>query len=156
MGKVKKEKSNTIIQNRKARFEYQIMEKFEAGIALVGTEVKSIKAGQVKITEAFCEISDDMELWLKQMEIAVYDFGNRFNHDPNRNRKLLMKKQEIVRLYSHLKEKGLTLIPLSLYNKKGIIKVQIAVCKGKKLHDKRQSMKERDAKMEIKRALKDY
>ena len=156
MTKVKKEKSNTIIQNRKARYEYEIMEKFEVGIALVGTEVKSIKAGQVKITEAFCEISDDMQLWLKQMEVAVYDFGNRFNHEPTRNRKLLMKKKDIVRLYSHLKEKGLTLIPLSLYNKKGIIKVKIAVCKGKKLHDKRQSMKERDAKMEIKRALKDF
>lgn len=154
MAKAKKEKSNTIVQNRKARFEYEIMDKYEAGIALAGTEVKSIKAGKVKITEAFCEISDDMQLYLKQMEVATYDFGNRFNHHPTRDRKLLMNKKEIIRIYSTLKEKGLTLIPLSLYKKKGIIKVQIAVCRGKKLHDKRQSMKERDAKREINRALK--
>lgn len=154
MSKTNKDNSNTIIQNRKARFEYEIMDKFEAGIALVGTEVKSIKAGKIKITDAYCEISDNMELYLKQMEISVYDFGNRFNHQPVRDRKLLMNKREIIRLYSALKEKGLTLIPLSLYNKKGIIKVQIALCRGKKLHDKRQSMKERDAKMEISRALK--
>ncbi len=145
--------NKTIVKNRKAWHEYEIFEKYEAGIALVGTEVKSIREGKVKIVDAYCLIDSDLQMELYEMEISPYRFGNIHNHKANRVRKLLMHKRELSRLLSKVKEKGLTLIPLSLYYKNGIVKVEVAVCRGKKLHDKRAALKERDAKMEIKRAL---
>lgn len=142
--------AKTIVRNRKAWHEFEILEKFEAGIALVGTEVKSIRDGRVKIIEAFCHISEDLQLELWQMEVSPYKFGNIHNHEAARNRKLLMHRKEIAKLLSKVKEKGLTLIPLSLYYKNGRVKVEIALCKGKKLHDKRAALKEKDAQREIK------
>lgn len=123
--------SKLIVKNRKAWHEYEVLEKFEAGIALVGTEVKSIREGKVKIVDAFCHITGEMELELHQMEISPYRFGNIHNHQANRIRRLLMHRREIARLFSQVKEKGLTLIPLSLYYKNGKVKVEIAICRGK-------------------------
>ncbi|MCP4294093.1 MAG: SsrA-binding protein SmpB [Proteobacteria bacterium] len=148
--------TGTLIKNRKAYHDYVVLEKFEAGIALVGTEVKSIRAGHVKMLDSFCQINDRYQLELHQMEITQYRFGNIFNHDPTRIRKLLMHKRQIYRLNQTVMEKGLTLIPLRIYfNARGRAKLEIGLCKGKKLHDKRQDMKEKDAKREISRALKD-
>lgn len=146
--------TKTIVRNRKAWHEYEIMEKFEAGIALVGTEVKSVRLGKVKITEAFCQIGDNLQMDLHEMEISPYTFGNINNHKTKRIRKLLMHKREINRLLSKVKEKGLTLIPLSLYFKGDKVKVEVALCRGKKLHDKRAAIKDKDAKREIERAMK--
>ncbi len=146
--------SKTIVRNRKAWHEYEILEKFEAGIALVGTEVKSVRLGKVKITEAYCNINDTLQMDLHEMEISPYTFGNIHNHKTKRVRKLLMHKREINRLLSKVKEKGLTLIPLSLYFKNDKVKVEIALVKGKKLHDKRAALKDKDAKREIDRAIK--
>ncbi len=142
-----------IVRNRKAWHEYEIMERFEAGIALVGTEVKSVREGQVKLVDAFCQI-DNYQLTLHQMEISPYKFGNIHNHETNRIRPLLMHRREIVKLFAKVREKGLTLIPLSLYYKAGRVKVEIALCRGKKLHDKRMSLKAKDDKRDMKRALK--
>lgn len=143
-----------IVRNKKARFNYEILETLEAGIALRGTEVKSIRLGKVRLTEAFCQITDTLQLEIRQMGVSVYEFGNIHNHQTDRNRKLLMHRREIVRLYSKIKEKGLTLIPLSLYLKQGRVKVEVALCRGKKVHDKRASIKEKEAKIEIRRSLK--
>jgi len=145
----------SIIRNKKAYFEYEILQKFEAGIALVGTEVKSLREGKVKIIEAFCRITDDDQLELHQLDISPYAFGNQNNHDRARVRRLLMKKPEIRRLGQQLRVKGLSLIPLSMYFTRGKVKVEIALAKGKKLHDKRASLKEKDAKREIGRATKE-
>jgi len=149
-------KQKYIVKNRKAWHNYQVLEKYEAGIALVGTEVKSIRAGKVKLVDAYCQISDDYQLDLHQMEISPYEFGNIHNHKTDRVRRLLMHKKEIVKLLSKVKEKGLTLIPLSMYYRNGRVKVELAVCKGKKLYDKRAALKERDDKREIKRAVKSF
>ena len=126
----------------------------KAGIALVGTEVKSLRQGKVKIIEAFCRITKDMELELCQLEISQYSHGNVHNHEPNRTRRLLMHKREIVKLAAKAQEKGLSIIPIAMYFKRGKVKVEIALCRGKKLHDKRQDMKEKDAQREIDRAVK--
>ncbi len=139
--------SNLIIRNKKAFHNYEILDRMEAGIALVGTEVKSIRLGRVKILEAFCRINQDYELELWQLEISPYSHGNLHNHKVDRVRKLLMHKKEIVKLAAKMQEKGLSLVPLSMYFKRGKVKVQIALAKGKKLHDKRQDMKEKDAKL---------
>ena len=144
----------TIIKNRKARFEYEILEKFEAGISLAGTEVKSLRVGRVKLADAYCQIDDRLQMDLHEMEISPCAHGNIHNHKPKRVRKLLMHKREINRLFSKVKEKGLTLIPLSLYFKSDKVKVEVALCKGKKLHDKRAALKDKDAKLEIDRAMK--
>ncbi len=144
--------NKSIVRNRKAWYEYEVFDKFEAGIALVGTEVKSIREGKVKIVDAFCHITGDMQIELHQLEISPYRFGNIHNHKANRIRRLLMHRSEIKRLFSKVKEKGLTLIPLSMYFKNGVVKVEIALCRGKKLHDKRASLKEKDAKREISKA----
>ena len=149
----KKPKQDSIVRNRKAFNEYEILERFEAGIALAGTEVKSVRDGRVKMGEAYCQISPDFQLDLVQMEISVYQFGNINNHPPARTRKLLMHKQEIARLLAKVKEKGLTLIPLRLYYKNGRVKVEIALCRGRKLHDKRLALKEKDAKRDMERSL---
>ena len=144
-----------ITTNRRARFEYEILETREAGIELKGTEVKSIRLGQINLSEGFCRISEDMQAMLQNVHIAPYDFGNRHNHDPLRPRRLLLHREEIYRLYGKIREQGLTLIPLKLYLKKGRVKLEIGLVKGKKLHDKREAIKRRDAQREVERSLRD-
>lgn len=143
-----------IIKNRKAWHEYEILEKYEAGIVLRGSETKSLRAGQVKITDSFCQITDQMELEVHQLHISPYHFATHFNHELTRRRKLLMHKKEILRLYKKVREKGLSIIPLTLYFKKNYIKMEIALARGKKLHDKRQSIKEKDIQRDVDRAIK--
>jgi len=150
------EKANTKImaRNREAYHEYFVEEEYEAGIELMGTEVKSIRAGTLNLKDAWCGIKDG-ELLLNQMHISPYDHGNRFNPDPRRVRRLLMHKREIMRLLGKVKQDGYSLIPLSVYFKGSRVKVNIGLCKGKKLHDKRQAAAERDAKRQIERAMKE-
>ena len=142
-----------IAENRKARHDYFVLESYEAGIELVGTEVKSIRNGSVNLKDSWCSI-DRGEIFVKGMHISPYEKGNIFNRDPLRPRKLLMHKKEINRLYGTLKQEGLSLIPLSLYFKDSRVKVQLGLCKGKKLYDKRADAAKRDAKREIDRNLK--
>jgi SsrA-binding protein len=140
-----------ITDNRKARHEYLIDERFEAGIALVGTEVKSCRDGKANLTDAYASIRDG-EAWLMQCHIAPYSHGNRGNHDPLRPRKLLLHRNEIERLQARVSREGMTLVPLRLYFKHGIAKAEIAVGKGKKLHDKRQASAQRDAERSMRQA----
>lgn len=144
----------TVAKNKKAYHEYFVLESFEAGISLSGTEVKSIRAGGVSLKEAWCSI-DNGEMIIKQMNISPYDHGNIFNRDPKRSRRLLLHKKEIMRLLGAVKQQGLTLIPLSVYFKGSLIKVQIGLCKGKQLHDKRAVAAKKDANRAIDRALKE-
>ena len=141
-------------RNREAYHEYFVEEELEAGIELMGTEVKSIRAGTLNLKDAWCGIKDG-EILLNQMHISPYDHGNRFNPDPRRPRRLLLHKREIMRLYGKVKQDGFALIPLSVYFKGSRVKVKIGLCKGKKLHDKRQAEAERDAKRQIERAMKE-
>lgn len=150
----KREQFKTIAQNKKARHEYFVEESFEAGIELVGTEVKSLRKGGVNLKDSWCEIKDG-EIYTRQMHISPYEQGNIFNKDPLRPRKLLMHKREIVRLSSQVATKGLALIPLSIYFKGSRVKLQLGLCRGKKLYDKRDDMAKRDAKRDIDRALKE-
>ena len=143
-----------ITDNRKARHDYFIHETFEAGIALTGTEVKSLRQGKVNLKDSFCRIENG-ELLPVGMHISPYEQGNRFNHDPLRTRKLLMHKYEILKLFGKIREKGYTLIPLNLYFKKGRVKVTVALASGKKLYDKRQALAEKEAKRDIERRMKD-
>ena len=145
--------TKTIAENRKARHDYFVLESYEAGIELVGTEVKSIRQGGVNLKDAWCSI-DKGELFVRGMHISPYEKGNIFNRDPMRVRKLLMHKREINKLYGTLKQEGLSLIPLSLYFKDSKGKVQLGLCKGKKLYDKRDDAAKRDAKREIDRNMK--
>ena len=140
-----------IAENRKARHEYFVLEDFEAGIELYGTEVKSIRAGSVNLKEAWCDIENG-ELMVKGMHISPYEKGNIFNRDPLRDRRLLMHKREIMRLFGQIKQQGLTLIPLSVYFKGSLVKVKVGLCKGKKLYDKRAAAAEKSAKRDIERA----
>lgn len=142
-----------ITENRQARHEYFILEKFETGIELTGTEVKSIRQGSVNLKDSWCSIENG-ELFIKQMHVSPYEKGNIFNRDPLRVRRLLMHKTEILRLYGKQKQDGLTLVPLSLYFKDSRVKVQLGLCKGKKLYDKRADQAKRDAKREIERTMK--
>lgn len=144
----------TIAQNKKARHEYFVEESYEAGVELVGTEVKSLRAGGVNLKDSWCEIKDG-EIFVRQMHISPYEHGNIFNRDPLWPRKLLMHRREIVRLASDLATKGLTLIPLSVYFKGSRVKLQVGLCRGKKLYDKREDAARRDAKRDIDRALKE-
>lgn len=136
------ENTKTIATNKKAFHEYFVLESFEAGISLSGTEVKSIRAGGVNLKDSWCSI-DNGELIIKQMHISPYDHGNIFNKEPKRDRKLLMHKREIMRLFGTVKQQGLTLIPLSIYFKGSLVKVQVGLCKGKQLHDKRATAADR-------------
>tara|TARA_Y100001970_G_C14110261_1_gene790465 strand:- start:415 stop:870 length:456 start_codon:yes stop_codon:yes gene_type:complete len=147
--------AKTLAKNRRARFEYEIEKTMEVGIILEGTEVKSIKAGNINITDSFCRVNDNLEVYLMNTHISHYNFGNRHNHDPIRPRQLLLHRSEIKRLYGQLKEKGLTLIPLKIYLKRGIIKLELALGRGKKLHDKRLAIKKRDAQREIEKIIKE-
>ena len=145
--------NNELVSNRKAGFSYEILETFEAGIALEGTEIKSLRAGGGSLQEAFIK-AEGSELWLYGCSIAPYKYGNLHNHEERRVKKLLMHKKEITHLQESSHVKGLALIPLSFYLKKGRVKVRIAICKGKKSHDKREAIKERDVEREIRRAYK--
>ncbi|MFI3167666.1 MAG: SsrA-binding protein SmpB [Bacillota bacterium] len=145
----------TICVNKSAGFEYFIEERFEAGIMLVGSEVKSIRSGNVSIKESFIFIENG-EMKVKNMHIAPYDKGSFFNEDPRRDRKLLMHKKEIIRLFSKIKEKGYTLVPLKMYFNSSLVKMEIGLCKGKQLHDKRNSIKEKDIKRDMERIMKNY
>ena len=147
--------AKTLAKNRRARFEYEIEKTMEVGIVLEGTEVKSIKAGNINITDSFCRVNDNLEVYLMNAHISHYNYGNRHNHDPIRPRLLLLHRSEIKRLYGQLKEKGLTLIPLKIYLKRGIIKLELALGRGKKLHDKRLAIKKRDAQREIEKIIKE-
>lgn len=144
----------TISTNKKAYHEYFVLEQYEAGISLSGTEVKSIRQGGVNLKDSWCSI-DNGELIIKQMHISPYEQGNIFNRPPKRDRKLLMHKREIMRLFGTVKQQGLTLIPLSIYFKGSLVKVQLGLCKGKHLHDKRATAAKRDADRTIDRALKE-
>lgn len=151
---MKKDKGTTFAQNRKARHEYTIEETYEAGIVLYGTEVKSIRQGKVSMKECYAAFSNG-EIFVYGMHITPYEQGNIFNSDPVRTRKLLLNKRELRKLDMDTKEKGFTLIPISLYEKNGLVKLSLALARGKKLYDKRAAMKERDAKKKIDRALKE-
>ena len=151
---MEKDSIKVIATNREARHQYFIEEEYEAGIELVGTEVKSIRAGTMNLKDAWCGIKDG-QLLVNQMHISPYDHGNRFNVDSRRPRRLLMHKREIMRLYGKVKQDGFALIPLSVYFKGSRVKVKVGLCKGKKLYDKRQSAAEADAKRQIARAMKE-
>ena len=150
-----KENFKTIAENRKAFHEYFVEESMEVGIELVGTEVKSLRKGGVNLKDAWCSIVEG-ELYVHGMHISPYEQGNIFNRDPLRVRRLLAHKREIMRLYGLLKQQGLTLIPLSLYFKGSRVKVQLGLCRGKKLYDKREDAARRDQKREAERAVKEY
>ena len=148
------ENLKTISENRQVRHEYFIIESLEAGIELTGTEVKSIRQGGVNLRDSWIEIEKG-EAYVKQMHISPYEKGNIFNKDPLRERRLLMHKREIMRLFGQVKQNGLTLIPVSLYFKGSRVKMQVGLCKGKKLYDKRASMAERDTKRTKDREIKE-
>jgi len=141
-------------KNQKAHHEYFIDETFEAGIELVGTEVKSIRAGTLSLKEAWCQIKDG-EMWIRQMHIAPYEKGNIFNKDPLRPRRLLLHKRETMRLYGKVRQDGYSIIPLAVYLKNSRVKVEIALCRGKKLYDKREDAARADAKRQMDRAMKE-
>jgi len=142
------------MRNRSAYHEYFIDAKYEAGLVLLGTEVKSIRSGRVSFNDSYCLIHDG-ELWVKSLHIAEYSHGNLNNHDPVRDRKLLLQKKEIRKIESKLKEKGYTIIPLRLFfNDKNLVKIEIGLAKGKKLHDKRETIKQKDVEREMKRYVK--
>jgi len=145
-----------LVTNRKAYHDYHILETYEAGIALAGTEVKSIREGKANLKDSFARVENG-EIFIYNMHVSPYEKGNIFNKDPLRPRKLLMHKREIMRLYGLVKEKGLTLIPLKLYlNERGKIKVELALAKGKTLYDKREDIKRKDAEREVEKAFKEY
>ena len=144
----------TIAQNKKARHDYFVEETYEAGIELCGTEVKSLRAGRVNLKDSWCSIVDG-EIFVNGMHISPYEQGNIFNRDPMRVRRLLMHKKEILKLYGTVKQTGYSLIPISLYFKDSKVKLQVRLCKGKKLYDKRADMAERSAKRDMERAIKE-
>lgn len=149
----KKKNSPPKIQNRKARHDYTIDETFEAGVALKGTEVKSIRAGKASLNEAFAYLQTG-EVWLKNMYVKPYEFGTHNNHDERRDRKLLLKKSEIREIDKYINQKGFALIPLKLYFKRGYAKILVGLGRGKKSYDKRDDIKEKDAKRELDRKIK--
>ena len=143
----------TVARNKKAYHDYFVLESFEAGIELFGTEVKSVRQGKVNLKDAWCSIEKG-EIYVNGMHISPYEYGNIFNRDPMRKRRLLMHKREINRLYGQLKQQGLTLIPLSAYFNRGRLKIQVGLCKGKKNYDKRESIARKDAEREAARELR--
>ncbi len=144
-----------IASNRKAFHDYFVLERFEAGIELFGTEVKSIRAGAVNLKDSFCTIKNG-EIFARGLHISPYEHGNIFNRDPMRPKRLLMHKREILKLNARVMQDGVALIPLSLYFKDSRVKLELGLCKGKKLHDKRDAAAERDAKRDIERAMRNY
>ncbi|HOM70439.1 MAG TPA: SsrA-binding protein SmpB [Smithellaceae bacterium] len=142
-----------IASNKTAHRDYEITDTYEAGIVLTGTEVKALRAGKANLKDSYAVVNDD-EIFLREMHVGHYEHGNRYNHDPLRPRKLLLHKREIRRLYGKSREKGLSLIPLRLYFKNSVVKVEIGVGKGKKLHDRRQDIKRREERRDISRTFK--
>lgn len=151
-GSTGKQGKQIVASNRKARHNYSILEVFEVGVALVGTEVKSLRAGQASLADAFATI-DDGEVWLRNMHIAEYHHGTWTNHAPRRNRKLLLHRRQIDTLVGKVRDGNLTLVPLSVYFTAGKVKVELALARGKQAHDKRQDLARRDAQREMTRAL---
>lgn len=149
-----KENLKTIARNKKAFHDYSVLESFETGIELFGTEVKSLRQGKVNLKDSWCSIVKG-EIFANNIHISNYEQGNIFNQDPLRVRKLLMHKKEIMKLFGEVKQSGFSLIPISMYFKGSKVKVQIGLCKGKKLYDKRADMQARDAKRDIQRAIKE-
>lgn len=143
-----------ICNNKKAYHDYFIEEKFEAGMVLQGTEVKSLRQGKANLNDSFAMVRNG-EAFLHNLHISPYDFGNRANHDPDRMRKLLLHKNEITKLFGRIREQGYSLVPLRLYFKNGMVKVEMGLAKGKKLHDKREDMKEKDMRRDVAQALKE-
>lgn len=157
--RAKKEKAQsmngrTVVSNRQASYEYFILEKFEAGVVLTGTEIKSVRAGKVQLRDAYVRVRDG-EAWLYNAHISPYEHGNRFNHEETRTRKLLLNKDEIREVKQQTEEKGMTIIPLRIYFKRGLAKVEIALARGKKLYDKRDSIAERESSRELERMIKE-
>ncbi len=146
--------NKTITENRQARHEYFVIEALEAGIELIGTEVKSIRCGGVNLKDSWCEIKDG-QIFVNGMHISPYEKGNIFNRDPRRVRRLLIHKSEIRRLFDKVRQEGLTLVPLKLYFKGSRVKMELGLCKGKKLYDKRDDMAKRQSQRDIERAMKD-
>jgi SsrA-binding protein len=144
------EKYKVVATNRKASFEYFLLEQFEAGLVLQGSEIKSIRAGQISIAEAYVDV-DGRNAWLVESHIAPYEQANRFNHDPKRKRRLLLHRREILELWDAVRQKGVTIVPTKVYLKNGRAKIEIALAKGKKLHDKRASIAKRDEERELSR-----
>jgi len=142
-----------IADNRKARFNFELFDKVEAGIVLTGTEVKSLREGRINFGDSYCTVDRHEEMWLVEAHISPYAHGNVHNHEPTRPRKLLLRKDEIRRLSMKAKERGLTIVPLRMYFSRGRVKLEIALARGKKLHDKRESIKQRDAARESMREL---
>ncbi|MHB0897722.1 MAG: SsrA-binding protein SmpB [Spirochaetales bacterium] len=147
------ENAKVVSVNRRARFDYSVEESFECGIELKGTEVKSIKDGRASFPDAYAEVRE-AEVWLKNFHIAEYVFSSVFSHDPDRPKKLLLHAQEIKRIDRKVREKGFTLIPLAVYLKHGLIKIELGLCKGKKAYDKRADIKERDMDRDIRREFR--
>jgi len=149
--------NNINIKNKRARFEFELIEEYTAGIVLTGTEIKSIRNSKASITESFCEFNEQGELFTVNMNIEEYAFGTRFNHKPKAQRKLLLNKKELKKLYKEVKNSGLTIIPLRLFvNDDGFAKLRIALAKGKKLYDKRETIKDRDNKVNLDRIKKNF
>ena len=148
----KEQGRKAIATNRKARHDYSIVDTYECGVVLMGTEVKSLRAGRASLVDAFATV-DDGEVWLRGLHITEYEMGTWTNHEPRRNRKLLLHKAEILKLIGKTKESGLSLVPLSMYFKDGKVKVELALAKGKKAYDKRQTLAKRDAERETVRAM---
>ncbi|GAA4813147.1 SsrA-binding protein SmpB [Sphingosinicella ginsenosidimutans] len=150
------DKKKIVAENRRARFDYAIEDKYEAGIALTGTEVKSLRFGEGSIAESYAEV-DEEEVWLVNANIPEFSHGNRFNHDPKRRRKLLLHEREIAKLHGAVARQGMTLVPLSVYfNSRGRAKVELALAKGRKAHDKRDYEKEKDWKREQGRLMRQH
>ncbi|PAX08443.1 SsrA-binding protein SmpB [Sphingomonas lenta] len=149
------DKKKVVAENRRARFDYAIEDRFEAGIALTGTEVKSLRFGEGSITEAYAEVKGD-EVWLVNSNVPEFSHGNRFNHEPRRPRKLLLHEREINKLHGAVAREGMTLVPLSVYfNGRGRAKVELALAKGRKAHDKREHIKEREWKRDAARIMRE-
>lgn len=145
------------IKNKRARFEYELIDEYTAGIILTGTEIKSIRNSKASITESFCEFNQKGELFTVNMHIEEYAFGTRFNHKPKAQRKLLLNKKELNKLYKEVKNGGLTIVPLRLFiNDKGFAKIRIALARGKKLYDKRETIKDRENKRDLDRVKKNF
>lgn len=154
MSNLEKQSIRVMARNREAYHEYYVLEEIEAGIELCGTEVKSLRQGTLNLKDAWCGVKNG-EMLLNQMHISPYEHGNIFNRDPRRPRRLLLHKREIMHLYGKVKQEGYALIPLTVYFKGSRVKVNLGLCKGKKLYDKRQAAAERDAKRQIDRAIKE-
>ena len=143
-----------VAQNRKARHEYHILQTWEAGVVLQGTEVKSLRDGKANLSDAFARLDHRGEMWLHNMHVSPYEQGNRFNHDPLRPRKLLLHRSELRKLVGQVEQKGLTMVPLDVHFSNGIAKVTLALVRGKKLHDQREDLKKKDHEREMARALR--